>query len=506
MNETCEMRRDVGRFNLCYRWNEDRERGEIVLTSRQARLRAVHSSVNIVGDDGDIEGVSPITPDIARHVFAVFERRGDTESFNIPRRELEQGAPAAVARPRAEAAAVRHADTVQEQSFTATGGKLAHHWPIFRKLAETGYGSLIRATLTNHQSCTSRCPYCSTISRNQADAVTLDEAKAFVTALYDEQAAYNREKFPQYNAMYRAQTGSDIRLRGLILSGGGQPNLWPHFADLVRWLAKRDIDLGLITNGFPKHVPEDVYNHFRWIRVSITPEDASPHYVDGRFDHQYFPATVLNNPHVTVGLSYVYGPWTDDDILRRIAACAEDGGFEYARLLTDCNLPRDSQLAAHRHLAERLHRLGYIDEAGNPLAKLFHQLKFHGDHAHAARLWDTGQCFLQSYNVFWDTTGHSEQGWSHCYPCDSITVLADQDEEGAVVQSERRFNGAKWGTVPNTEVSRLYTEPLRPYFDPRKNCGSCLFMRNNATVKRLLGIKDWDAVHVPEGVKHRNFP
>lgn len=31
-------------------------------------------------------------------------------------------------------------------------------------------------------------------------------------------------------------------------------------------------------------------------------------------------------------------------------------------------------------------------------------------------------------------------------------------------------------------------------------------MRNNATVKRLLGIKDWDAVHVPEGVKHRNFP
>ena len=55
-------------------------------------------------------------------------------------------------------------------------------------------------------------------------------------------------------------TGSDIRLRGLILSGGGQPNLWPHFEKLVNWLSTLDIDIGLITNGFPKNINDNIYD------------------------------------------------------------------------------------------------------------------------------------------------------------------------------------------------------------------------------------------------------
>ena len=62
---------------------------------------------------------------------------------------------------------IRHVSGKSEKSFTSTGAKLNAHWPIFHKLNETGFGSIIRATLTLHQVCSSRCQFCSTINRNK---------------------------------------------------------------------------------------------------------------------------------------------------------------------------------------------------------------------------------------------------------------------------------------------------------------------------------------------------
>jgi hypothetical protein len=127
-----------------------------------------------------------------------------------------------------------------------------------------------------------------------------------------------------------------------------------------------------------------------------------------------------------------------------------------------------------------------IDVNGKPLAKIFHQLKYHGSQKDVDSLWEDGQCYLQAYNVFWDTTGHEENGKSYCYACDSITVLSETTQDNLIVSSERKFNPEKWGTVTNTDVEKLYKEPVRPYFDPRKICSACLFMPNNKIVKKLL--------------------
>ena len=45
---------------------------------------------------------------------------------------------------------------------------------------------------------------------------------------------------------------------------------------------------------------------------------------------------------------------------------------------------------------------------------------------------------LQTYGLFWDSTGHSSNKQSYCYPCDSVTVLASNDT-GMVVDSARKF-------------------------------------------------------------------
>ena len=59
---------------------------------------------------------------------------------------------------------IKHKLQKKEINFTSTGEKLNFHWPIFWKLKETNYSSIIRATLTLHQVCSSRCPFCSTIN------------------------------------------------------------------------------------------------------------------------------------------------------------------------------------------------------------------------------------------------------------------------------------------------------------------------------------------------------
>lgn len=405
-----------------------------------------------------------------------------------------------------------HKLTHSEQSFTSTGSKLAAHYPIFEKLRDTGHASIIRATMTLHQVCSSRCSYCSTSRRNKKDSITLEEAQAFVRRLYVDQALHNFAYFPKYDAAYRELRGSPIRLQGLILSGGGQPNLWPHFAELVDWLQDKcpEVKLGLITNGFPEKVPEWTYDAFAWIRISVTPPEASMHYPGGNFAKQHIPVTVKRcgsgDPGFgTVGYSYVVGPWTTDDDLLLLDKATVDHGFAYARVLVDCNLARTAQLEAHTKLGERLERLGLVCPDGTPTSKVFHQLKYHGTPAEAAELWDEGQCFLQSYNVFWDTTGHEENGRSFCYPCDSVTVLAEENAPEPVVSksqakrleimmpgrrvvygepSARRFE-PKWGTVTNDRVADLWEKPLRAYFDPREQCSACLFMKNNREVKAL---------------------
>ena len=266
--------------------------------------------------------------------------------------------------------------------------------------------------------------------------------------------------------------------------------------------------MGLITNGFPKNIDDNIYSLFSWIRISITPADASPHYINGRFENQYLPkvfsdSTFLSN--TTIGLSYVMGPWTEPDDIHRLSDYAAEKDFHYCRLLTDCNLPRDLQLKEHHRLSQIIEKVEEKSASEGERSKLFHQFKYHASQAELADTFKEGQCFLQSYGVFWDSTGHSQNKQSYCYPCDSVTVLASNDG-GTILDSARKFEPSIYGTVPWNNVSNLYTKPIHAYFDPRESCSGCLFFRNNQTVSKLTNSDfpiDLDHSNTPQ---HVNFP
>jgi hypothetical protein len=58
----------------------------------------------------------------------------------------------------------------------------------------------------------------------------------------------------------------------------------------------------------------------------------------------------------------------------------------------------------------------------------------------------------------------------------------------------------------NTQVQKLFTEPVKPFFDPRKQCSACLFVRNNQTAKTLATTQDYNLVQIDNRISHVNFP
>ena len=464
-----------------------------VRSLNKAKHFAVHRTYLKRGSNGETT-THEITENNCEKIIESLEHKGITEGFIIVENDKNKNI---------NPNDITHKLQEKEINFTSTGDKLNHHWPIFWKLNETNYSSVIRATMTLHQVCSSRCQFCSTINRNKKDSISLDEAKEFVKKLYFDQAQYNELYFSKYNDEYKNIHGSSIRLKGLILSGGGQPNLWPYFTEFVNWVSELDIDLGLITNGFPKNIDDEIYKKFKWIRLSITPEDASPFYPNQKFNLQRIPTNILGSD-VTFGLSYVYGPWTNNEFLNRLKDTAKNWNVNYVRLLTDCNLGRSEQLKSHNNLSEKLQSLGLIKKDGENKEKFFHQLKFHGTKDEADVLWDEGKCFLQTYNVFWDTTGHETNKKSYCYPCDSVTVLQEDNTQN---EAERKFNPTKWGTVTNDEVERLYSEEWKKFFDTRENCSACLFMKNNKRVKELKDLSyNGKSIKLDNNMEHINFP
>ena len=464
-----------------------------VRSLNKAKHFAVHRTYLKRDSNGETTN-HKITENNCDKIIESLEHKGITEGFIIVETDNNRNI---------NPSDITHKLQEKEINFTSTGDKLNHHWPIFWKLNETNYSSVIRATMTLHQVCSSRCQFCSTINRNKKDSISLDEAKEFVKKLYFDQAQYNELHFSKFNDEYKKIHGSSIRLKGLILSGGGQPNLWPYFTEFVNWVSELDIDLGLITNGFPKNIDDEIYKKFKWIRLSITPEDASPFYPNQKFNLQRIPTNILGSD-VTFGLSYVYGPWTNNEFLNRLKDTAKNWNVNYVRLLTDCNLGRSEQLKSHNNLSEKLQSLGLIKKDGENKEKFFHQLKFHGTKDEADVLWDEGKCFLQTYNVFWDTTGHETNKKSYCYPCDSVTVLQEDNTKN---EAERKFNPTKWGTVTNDEVERLYTEEWKKFFDTRENCSACLFMKNNQRVKDLKNLSyNGKSIKLDNNIEHINFP
>ncbi len=122
------MEKEVSGFKLTYKYNLRLKQHALQLRSLVGGSHfADHTRYNLLEDDGTIIESRPITSDVARFIIDNFESRGSTASFDIYKTDLEAGRILPRDKPSVGPQDVRHKLTVVEQSYTATGAKLAHH-------------------------------------------------------------------------------------------------------------------------------------------------------------------------------------------------------------------------------------------------------------------------------------------------------------------------------------------------------------------------------------------
>lgn len=363
--------------------------------------------------------------------------------------------------------------------FTSTGKKFWHHKGALIGLRPGEKPQPVVAHIMPTDTCQHTCAFCSVQTR-EGDTLEMHQIATFLDQL------------------------CPLGLKAVILSGGGNPILYKHFNELVEYIHKRRLQIGLITNGMPlkdypdgrvswKNVKPSTLDKLTWVRISMAGLDHKEKTV-------YVPD--IDRSKTTLGFSYVYHDIyetpsepnhgkvsTADDLVqlglppdRRPDMAADDRYVEikrairnvvmnhsprYVRLLPNCLEP--DKIATRCALLQQMAR--EIDSE-----RVFVQFK--PPEAPEA-------CYLGYLHPVLNTDGY-------VYPCDSCVLNKTAGHKFA-----EPWRIAKWDTV-----GELYARPAQSLLDPKRLCPGCVFTKSN---RLLTEVAAGRPLETPERVEHPNF-
>lgn len=318
--------------------------------------------------------------------------------------------------------------SVQEHKFTSTGIKFWRH-PDQMGAYQMGLGDTIISThVAPEGSCNLSCPYCSVKKRVKGFRIELSVIKDYIEKL-----------------MTRG-------LKAVILTGGGEPTLYPKINELLCWLKDKGLKVAMITNGTMTDRVE-VWDMFSWVRVSIT-------FFDDWQQRITLPTDKLPDDCM-IGGSLVYDQGYDLSQLKSVGVVADKIGAKYIRVLPNC-------LYVHQELMDWHEKIDKIlDQLQDK--RFFHQHKVH----HAPSCATCHQSYFRPYL--------SEVNGGTVYPCDSL-VLNDQ-----VAHFSKKYQLCKAEDVLDYLDGKIHGD-----FDPRVDCPGCVFTDN------IEMLDDW----VTQGIEH----
>lgn len=317
-----------------------------------------------------------------------------------------------------------------------------------------------KAVISTHISpegaCNLKCPYCSVTNRETKYRIELPKIKKYV---------------------------EDLKSRGLkavILTGGGEPTIYKHFNELVRWLKlEQELSVALITNGTQTHrVDDDVWKMFSWVRVSIN--------LFFEWEKKIkLPISKVSDDCV-VGASFVYTPLHEAPgnfirdqakILTKVSELTK--GAEYIRLLPNCLLPQEELAKSHEELDKVLKKIG--DD------RFFHQDKNHA----TPKATTCHQSFFRPYLS--EAPYHKTGEPGTVYPCDSLVL----NDEVAYFDEKYQLCGAE-------DVLDYLDKKIPQPFNIQKDCTGCVFTDNVDMLEDFLAHPlETEFDHRP--LKHEEF-
>lgn len=320
-----------------------------------------------------------------------------------------------------------------EHKFTSTGIKFWRHKDSMKSYREGTGRSVISTHISPEGSCNLRCPYCSVTFRDTHSRIALPRIKQYVT---------------------------DLKSRGLkavILTGGGEPTIYPQFNELVQWI-KNDMGLSvaLITNGtLSKRVHPATWKCFSWVRVSIN-------IFDGWEEKIKIDKNLLSSDCV-VGCSAVYSveheatneiiPLDRVELFAKFSKVADNCGASYIRVLPNCLLEQNQLILQHKSIQKIAENLG--DK------RFFQQYKIH-------RTPESDVCHQAYFRPYLSEEPFNDDGEpGTVYPCDSV-----------VLNNSHAFFAKEYQLCKPERILDFMDGKIQQKFDPRKACTGCVFTEN----------------------------
>ena len=273
----------------------------------------------------------------------------------------------------------------KEHKFTSTGEKFWRNRPQMESYRDGTGHTIISTHISPTSHCNLSCSYCSVAKRNRHYQIKLPVIQDYVLKL------------------------KTRGLKAVILTGGGEPLLYPRFNELVWWLKEEGLKVALITNGTVCDlIPAQTWMVFDWVRISLTQEKIN------------LPVNLLFSS-CTVGCSVVYEEGLK---LSEIEETAKRLKAEYVRVIPNCLLQGEALQEQHDKIDE------WLEDSSD---LFFHQYKVHRRPksviCHQAHFRpylsevDGGLVFPCDSVVLNDATGYFDYEYSLCRPEDILDSL-----------------------------------------------------------------------------------
>jgi hypothetical protein len=315
-------------------------------------------------------------------------------------------------------------------SYTSTGSKILHHPDAIRDL-RAGRKHPIVLHVMPTEKCNLRCEFCSVAGRGDRELAMGAIA-------------------------YTIKTLHRIGLKAVIISGGGEPLLYPGINGLIAFCSAYGLEVGLITNGtlLASHLEAESLSVLTWLRISMNSLDYLNYLVIPGL-----PKTV------TLGFSYIWHRGTEPMVLRAIRDKVRQYSPAYVRLLPDCNLPEAEFNMISNEIDE------FAASAGAPF---FNQDK---------RPEQAQCCYLGAVHpvLYADEM---------IYPCDSL-----------VLNGDGYFNPS-YALCHYSDIEAFYSKPIDGSLMDVSKCPRCVFTRNNALLETIM---HGDELPKAQDVRHENF-
>lgn len=316
----------------------------------------------------------------------------------------------------------------KEHQFTSTGIKFWRHSEQLQSYYDNEHNTIISTHISPEGRCNLKCSYCSVANRKVNYRISLERIQKYII---------------------------DLKTRGLkavIITGGGEPTLYPQINELIRWIKlDQQLSVAMITNGTQTHrIHNDVWNLLSWVRVSINTFKDYKNVIK-------LPYHLVSN-NCIVGCSFVITSYDDIKLLQDVAQVATNCGSQYIRVLPNCLLNENSLLDFHKQLEEALIQLN--DQ------RFFRQNKVFA-------IPDEEICHQSFFRPYLSEVPWKEDGEpGSVYPCDSVVLndaIAKFDEKFQLTKLENILEYLNGNIIPN--------------FMPKHDCKNCVFTKN----VKLLG-------------------